>query len=164
MDRYLAAADTLPVSDRPAGRALLAVVPHAGYLYSGESAGRLYGLLERRAPKRVFILAPNHRTPLHAAALPEADAFATPLGEVPVDAAAVERLAAAPAFCVDERAHAAEHAIEIQLPFLQRLWPDQRFAIVPILVPHLDERSRTEAARALAAVCGGDSLVVISSD
>jgi MEMO1 family protein len=167
LDRYLEAAD--PAS-RPAGRALLAVVPHAGYVYSGESAGRLYGLLTGPPPKTVVILAPNHRTPLDLIALPEAEAFATPLGEVRINNGAVEQLAECPAFTRDDRAHAEEHAVEIQLPFLQRLWPDNTPTIVPMLVPRLNAARRDAAAGALrellpsSASSAGETLLLVSSD
>ena len=161
VDRYLVAADP---SARPAGRPLLAVVPHAGYTYSGESAGRLLGLLPQEAPQTVFILAPNHRAPLNKVALSSAQAFATPLGEVPVDYRVVRDLAGCSAFVVDDAAHANEHAVEIQLPFLQRLWPDQNPAIVPLLVPDLEPARRVEAAGALADLATEDTLLLVSTD
>ena len=148
----------------PAGRPLIALVPHAGYAYSGPTAGRLYARLRGRLPARVVILAPNHRTPLERAALSGAAAFATPLGEVPVDTEATSRLAADPAFSVDDRAHADEHAVEIQLPFLQRLRPDDPPAIVPLLVPRLPDALRRSAARALARIADDDTLLLVSTD
>lgn len=171
VDRYLGSADP---AGRPAGRPLLAVVPHAGYRYSGESAGRLYGLLAGPAPDTVIVLAPNHRTRLDRAALSGARAFATPLGEVPVAYRAVQQLAACPAFVIDDRAHEDEHAVEIQLPFLQRLWPADTPAdtpaIVPLLVPHLDPSQRSAAAAALGELIHssgtefGNTLLLVSSD
>lgn len=161
VDRYLEDADPL---QRPAGRALIAVAPHAGYVYSGPSAGRVYGLLRGPAPRRVVILAPNHRRPLRRIALDDADSYLTPLGSVPVDRDATAALASQDAFVVDPGAHASEHAVEIQLPFLQRLWPDGGFAIVPALVPSLEAGAREEAARALDAVVDVDTLVIVSSD
>ncbi len=161
VDGFLAGADP---EVRPAGRALLAVVPHAGYAYSGPCAGKAYGLLTGERPARVIILAPNHRTPLVRCALTSATAFATPLGAVPVDTEACEFLDGRPGFVRAEPAHASEHAVEIQLPFLQRLWPDDPPAIVPILVPVLDDRVRGEAASALGELWDDGTLVVISSD
>ena len=161
VDRYLAGADP---DARPAGRALLAVVPHAGYAYSGPCAGKAYGLLRADRPARVVILSPNHRTPLVRCALPGVEAFATPLGTIRVDTDACNRLAGSPGYVRAEPAHAAEHAVEIQLPFLQRLWPEDPPAIVPVLVPRLDDRVRTEAAVALAELWDERTLVVVSSD
>jgi AmmeMemoRadiSam system protein B/AmmeMemoRadiSam system protein A len=161
VDRYLAAADT---NKRPAGRLRVAVVPHAGYTYSGAVAGALYGLLRGEAIARVFLLAPcHHRGRMPHIALSDADAFATPLGEVPLDRSAVARLAQHAPFVVDEGAHRDEHAVEIQLPFLQRsLAPG--FQIVPLLVPPLDKTRREEASAALAAERRGGDLVLVSTD
>ncbi len=161
VDGFLAQAQA---GQRPAGRPLVAVVPHAGYAYSGPTAGRVYGLLRGDAPRRAVILAPNHRAPLSRPALSGADAFATPLGQTPVDTAAVALLAADGACAVDDRAHAAEHAVEIQLPFLQRLWPDAAPAIVPVLVPPLEPARREAAARALGRLLDDGTLLVVSTD
>lgn len=158
--KYLEGAD--PAS-RPVGRPVLAVVPHAGYAYSGPTAGRLYGLLAGESYDQVFILAPSHRTRLSRIALPRAEAFATPSGEVPVATDTVAALAAAPDYAVDNNAHAAEHAIEIQLPFLQHVF-GSRLRIVPLLVPSLTPEQRQAAATALAPWCDGRSLFVVSTD
>ncbi|MCB1184788.1 AmmeMemoRadiSam system protein B [bacterium] len=161
VDAFLADA---VAADRPRGRPLIAVVPHAGYLYSGATAGRLYGLLRDAAPRRVVILAPNHRVPLRRLALSGAAAYATPLGEVAVDTAAVDRLAASPAFAVDDSAHAEEHAVEIQLPLLQRTWPEAVPRIVPVLVPRLEPAVVRAAAAALGEVLDAGTLLLVSTD
>lgn len=161
VDGFLAAADA---ALRPAGRALLAIVPHAGYSYSGEAAGRLYGLLAGPVPRRVFVFAPPHRAPVRGVALSSAAAFATPLGPVPLDTEAARRLAAEPDFEIDDHAHSDEHAVEIQLPFLQRLWPDSPPPLVPALVGALPPERRAVAARALRAEMAPDDLVIVSTD
>jgi AmmeMemoRadiSam system protein B len=161
VDGFLAGADP---RQRPEGRPLLALAPHAGFSYSGATAGRLYGLLGPDAPRRVFILAPNHRAPLDRIALSGAAAFATPLGEVPVDTQTTAQLAAQDGFCIDDGAHAQEHAVEIQLPLLQRTWPAAVPAIVPMLVPRLDPATGAAAAQALSAACDADSLLLVSTD
>ncbi len=165
VDGFLAAARRAgPPAPAPAGRPWLALAPHAGYAYSGPVAARLFAALPDRPPRRLVILAPNHRARLELPALSGAAAFATPLGEVPVDAAAAGRLAAAGAFAFDDRAHRDEHAVEIQLPFLQRRSPGACPAIVPVLVPSLGDAARAAAARALAAERDPDALVLVSSD
>ena len=161
VDRCLALADP---ALRPSGRPLIAVVPHAGYSYSAPTAGKAYGLLRDSGWKRVFVLAPNHRVALDRIALSGAGAFATPLGTLPVDTTAVAALAVCPAFVVDDRAHADEHAVEIQLPFLQRLRPAAPPAVVPMLVPRLGEDRRREAAAALRAILGEEDLLLVSTD
>ncbi|MFO7652348.1 MAG: AmmeMemoRadiSam system protein B [Candidatus Krumholzibacteriia bacterium] len=160
VDGYLSGAEP---ERRPQGRAHLVVAPHAGYVYSGATAGRVYGLLRGERLGRVFVLAPSHRVRLDRVALSGAAAFATPLGEVPVDRDAVRDLAADPAFAVDDRAHEREHAVEIQLPFLQRaLAPG--FRLVPLLVPPLPAERRRAAAAALQRLRRDDDLVVVSTD
>lgn len=160
-DEFLAGADP---AVRPAGRALLAVVPHAGYVYSGSTAGKLLGLLRETPPGRIILLAPSHRVALDRIALSGAWAFATPLGTVEVDQTAVEQLDENESFTKNDRAHAEEHAIEIQLPLIQRTWPDAVPRIVPLLVPHLPAAQRREAATALADLADQDTLFLVSTD
>jgi hypothetical protein len=107
------------------------VVPHAGYMYSGHVAGAVYGTLD--LPRRFIILCPNHTGVGEPLALSREDRWLTPLGEVPVDAeltAALKR--EFPLLAEDTLAHRAEHALEVQLPFLQALVKE--FTFVPIAV------------------------------
>ncbi len=147
----------------PAGRPLLAVAPHAGYAHSGPAAGRVYRRLQEHAYDRVFILAPSHRANLREVSVSRWDAWATPLGEAAVDRQVADRLAGEPGFTSAEAAHAAEHAEEIQLPFLQTIFGD-RLRIVTLLVPPLSPPQRRRAAAALAPWCDGRSLFLVSSD
>jgi AmmeMemoRadiSam system protein B len=160
-DQFLAGADP---EHRPAGRPLLAVVPHAGYVYSGPTAGKLFGLLGENPVRRIILLAPNHRIALDRIALSGAAAFATPLGAVEVDQETVAQLAENESFTVDNRAHAQEHAIEIQLPLIQRTWPEAVPRIVPMLVPSMDPSMASKAAAALAGLAAPDTLFLISTD
>lgn len=146
-----------------AARPLLAVAPHAGYAYSGPTAGRVYRRLAPWEYDRVFILAPSHRYRLSVVSVAGCAAYATPLGEAAVDRDAAGALAGAPGFCSVAAAHAAEHAEEIQLPFLQTLY-GERLRIVPLLVPRLTEAARAAAAAALAPFADGRSLFLVSSD
>ena len=142
---------------------MIALAPHAGYEYSGAVAGKLFGLLQGREFAAVFILAPNHRAPVQRPVVSSMSAFATPLGEVPVATDVVADLVASGAFVVNDRAHAFEHAVEIQLPFLQCALPAGT-PIVPILVPHLTDQQRSEAARILEHWRDGRHLFLVSSD
>lgn len=160
VEAYLAGADP---GRAPAGTPLVALAPHAGYEYSGAVAGKVHGLLRGRAFAAVFILAPSHRAHLDRPALTSLDAFATPLGEVPIATGIVKELAASGAFVVNDRVHAFEHAVEIQLPFLQCALPAAT-PIVPILVPHLGARRREDAARVLERWRDGRHLFLVSSD
>jgi MEMO1 family protein len=157
VDALLANA-TVPAGPFP--KALIA--PHAGYVYSGPVAASAYArwLPLRDAVSRVILLGPSHRVSFPGLALPEAGAFATPLGTVPVDAEAVRVLAALPQVGVLEAAHRHEHALEVQLPFLQSVLG--RFSLVPLLV---GRAGFEEVCHALDAVWGGpETRIVISSD
>ncbi|MEN8006074.1 MAG: AmmeMemoRadiSam system protein B [Candidatus Krumholzibacteriota bacterium] len=160
-DGFIAGADP---GVRPAGRPLLAVVPHAGYVYSGPTAGKLFGLLRDTPVRRVFILAPNHRVALDRIALSGAAAYATPLGAVELDQAAIRQLEANESFTVNNQAHAQEHAVEIQLPLMQRTWPEAVPRIVPLLVPSMPPDVAREAAAALARLADDGTLFLVSSD
>jgi AmmeMemoRadiSam system protein B len=149
----------------PPGRPVVLMVPHAGYAYSGRVAGRGWGLLRDLVSgyRRIVILAPNHHAALARISTPRWDAYATPLGEVPLDRAACARVAHNASFTEDTHAHAREHAEEIQLPLLQSLTADPP-PIVPLLVPRLSRALRYVAAEALAPWCDGDTLFVVSTD
>ena len=138
------------------------IVPHAGYIYSGSIAATAYATLRERCDtiKRVVLLGPAHRVPVRGLVLPGANRFDTPLGSVAIDHQAVQIVAALPqvATCID--AHAQEHALEVQLPFLQYLLTD--FTVLPLVV---GIASAEEVAEVLEQVWGGDeTLIVISSD
>jgi len=138
------------------------IVPHAGYVYSGPVAASAYGPLRRFGDRisRVVLLGPTHRVAVRGLALPRANAFATPLGEIPLDADAVTALRALPQVCTSDEAHALEHSLEVHLPFLQRVLP--RFTLVPLAV---GDASTLEVAQALNTIWGGEeTLIVISSD
>jgi len=138
------------------------IVPHAGYLFSGPTAGQAYARLRRFAEsiERVVVVGPAHTVWIEGLAVSSCDGFATPLGVVPVDAELRRRVLALSQVKIDDRAHAGEHAIEVQLPFLQRVLRD--FAILPLVA---GEASPTQVAEVLDAVWGGDeTLIVVSSD
>jgi AmmeMemoRadiSam system protein B len=121
----------LAVNDLPElkERFVAAVVPHAGLMYSGHVAAAFYG--RAALPRRFIILCPNHTGAGHFAAINSAGAWRTPLGDVPVDAIlAAELMRHAPSLTEDWRAHAREHSLEVQLPFLQVLLGS--FTFVPI--------------------------------
>lgn len=138
------------------------VVPHAGYVYSGPIAATGYRTLApvRDTVRRVVLLGPAHYVGVRGLAVSSADAFVTPLGSVPVDAAARAVVLGLPGVVVDDRAHAPEHSLEVHLPFLQRTLTE--FAVLPLVVGAADART---VADVLDAVWGGDeTLIVVSSD
>jgi len=143
-------------------RARAVIAPHAGYVYSGAIAAHAYAAIApwRGVARRVVVAGPAHRVSVAGIAVPSVHAFATPLGRVPLDRAALERLRGLPGVEVSDRAHAQEHCIEVQLPFLQMLLGD--FELVPMVV---GDASPAEVAAALEAVWEEPhTLVVVSSD
>lgn len=159
--RFLSAVAPLARDDEPGAPKLL-VVPHAGYVYSGPVAAHAYALLEpwRDRIARVVLLGPAHRVAVRGLAAPTVAAFDTPLGAVPLDRAAIDALAGMPQVTASDVAHAQEHSLEVQLPFLQRVLG--RFTLVPLAVGHA---SASEVAEVLERLWGGDeTVVVISTD
>ncbi len=138
------------------------IVPHAGYIYSGPMAARAYVQLDgvRDTVRRVVLLGPAHRVPVPGLALPGSEAFATPLGEIGIDQEAVAALKPLRQVVVSVAAHALEHSLEVQLPFLQSVLGP--FKLLPLAV---GDASPGEVARVLDALWGGpETLIVISSD
>jgi AmmeMemoRadiSam system protein B len=146
--------------ERAAPKAIIA--PHAGYIYSGPVAASVYALLApaRSRISRVVLLGPTHRVAVKGLALPGCTAFATPLGKVDIDTAAVDALVRLPQVTVNAQAHALEHSLEVHVPFLQVVL--ERFTLVPLAVGHA---SAQEVAEVLDLLWGGpETLVVVSSD
>ncbi len=146
----------------PKLRAIGCVVPHAGYLYSGHVAGAVYERLE--LTQRYIILCPNHTGAGHPLALMQDGAWRTPLGNAPIDQKLADLLLKAfPLLNVDSYAHRAEHALEVQLPFLQVL--DRDFQFVPIVIG----TARLDVLRALGESIAksiedlGERVMVIAS-
>ena len=138
------------------------IAPHAGYVYSGAVAAEAYARLAaaRDAITRVVLVGPAHRMPFRGIAASGAEAFATPLGAVPVDARATARLMPLPHVVVLNEAHRLEHSLEVQLPFLQRMLGD--FRVVPLVV---GDATGKQVAEALALLWGGpETLIIVSSD
>lgn len=154
--RYLAEARQFAY--RP--KALIA--PHAGYIYSGPIAASAYRLLEplRGRIERVVLLGPAHRVWVAGLALPACAAFDTPLGAIPLDVEAMARIADLPQVEIRDDAHALEHALEVQLPFLRHVLGT--FKLVPLVV---GGASAEAVAQVLERLWGGDeTLIVVSSD
>jgi len=144
----------------PPPKALIA--PHAGYIYSGPVAGSAYARLRQVAAqiRRVVVLAPSHRVAFRGIAASPADSFETPLGEIQVDSAAVKKALQLPQVNQVPQAFDGEHALEVQLPFLQEVLDD--FLLVPLIV---GEAEAQEVAEVLEQLWGGEeTLIVISSD
>ncbi len=153
VEGYIAAAE-VEVSENIKG----AVVPHAGYMYSGKVAAHVYASLPET--KTFVIIGPNHHGVGSAVAV-SSDIWSTPLGEVEVDKDIVDALP--PNISRDETAHQYEHSIEVQLPFLQVRFSD--FKIVPICMGLQDEKTAKDVGAALTdALKNRDTIIVASSD
>ena len=159
IDDFLAQAPK-PAPGAPVPKALIA--PHAGYVYSGPVAAHAYALVApaRGRISRVVLMGPSHRVAFRGIATCGADAWATPLGTVAIDRAAVDRLAALPMVGTLDKAHAAEHSLEVHLPFLQATLGE--FQLVPLVA---GETPREVVAAVLEEAWGGpETLVVVSTD
>jgi AmmeMemoRadiSam system protein B len=138
------------------------VAPHAGYIYSGTTAGAAYAAVSARRDEieRVVLLGPSHRVGFSGIASSGASVFETPLGPVTVDRDAVTALTTAGLAREFEGAHDDEHSLEVQLPFIKTVFPSAH--IVPLLAGDEDWQA---CERVLAALWGKDeTLIVISSD
>ena len=140
------------------------IVPHAGYMYSGHVAGAVYKALQM--PRRFILLGPRHYPRGEALAILSDGAWLTPLGEAKIDTAlAMELKRACPILREDAVAHRSEHALEVQLPFLQRLAPG--FTFVPVALGTDRFAALEELGRAVSEVVAAQAepvLVIASSD
>ena len=138
------------------------IAPHAGYVYSGPTAAAAFATLCGTAQtlERIVLIGPAHHVAIRGIALPTVDAFDTPLGRVPVDRAASHAITDLPFVSLNDTAHAPEHALEVELPFLQIVLPS--FSLLPLVVGDATAR---EVAQVLARLWyGPETLLVISSD
>ncbi|HEX2492714.1 MAG TPA: AmmeMemoRadiSam system protein B [Steroidobacter sp.] len=138
------------------------IVPHAGYVYSGIIAASAYAHVaaQRGTVRRIVLVGPSHRTYLRGACAPGADAFETPLGEIPVDRELRQTLLRRGDVLQSDQPHATEHCLEVQLPFLQLAL--SRFTLLPLL---FGDASVEYVASVLEEVWGErDTLILASSD
>jgi hypothetical protein len=157
---HLGRALAQPAGTSAVPKALIA--PHAGYVYSGPIAASAYARLAagRDTIRRVVLFGPTHRVPVRGLALPSVGAFATPLGTVRVDREAAAAARALPQVCESDAAHAFEHSLEVQLPFLQAVLGE--FSIVPFAV---GDATPGEVSEVIDLLWGGpETLIVVSSD
>jgi AmmeMemoRadiSam system protein B len=138
------------------------IAPHAGYIYSGPPAAAAFATLRDSAQllERVVLIGPAHYVALRGIALPSVDAFETPLGRVPIDQTTLSEITDLPFVSRNDAAHAPEHALEVELPFLQTILPS--FSLLPLVV---GETTAREVAEVLSRLWSGpETVLVISSD
>ena len=165
MDNMLAQASQPPISDP-----ILAVIaPHAGYQFSGPVAAYTYAALKGRRFSRVVVIAPSHYEAFDFTSVYEGDAYATPLGAIPVDKVFTKQLVNMnPTIQLSSQGHVptrkgAEHALEVELPWLQRVLGD--FQLVPVVMGDQSyEGSRALGVALAKLIKGSDTLIVASSD
>jgi AmmeMemoRadiSam system protein B len=153
-----------PADAKPAAkiRALGCVVPHAGYMYSGHVAGAVYRRLE--LPQRTIILCPNHTGMGEPLAIMSRGAWRTPLGDAVIDEALADELKRAmPLLSEDGDAHRSEHALEVQLPFLQVLTPGFRFVPIAVGTSNFEVLSALGVAIGNVLAAPNDRVLVIAS-
>jgi AmmeMemoRadiSam system protein B len=153
---FLAGAD---VEARPASLGVIA--PHAGYMYSGAVAAKAFASLESSTDRfrRAIVLGPAHFVPFKGIAAPSHRAFATPFGDMPVDTEAVRSLADEALIVMDDEPHAPEHALEVELPFVQAL-----FGAIPIIPLLFGFTSAEAIAAVITRLWTEDTLLIVSSD
>ncbi|BBL70066.1 AmmeMemoRadiSam system protein B [Methylogaea oryzae] len=154
---FLAVAPTDPLGPPKA-----IIAPHAGYVYSGPVAASVYAQLRAAADRisRVVLLGPSHRVAFRGIAASSADYFATPLGSVPLDRAALDTLSDLPFVHILDQAHGQEHSLEVHLPFLQEVL--KCFSLVPLVA---GDAPPEQIAAVLERLWGGEeTLIVVSSD
>lgn len=157
IDGFLAAA----VPARPAAPIVALIVPHAGYIYSGKTAALGYKLVQGSDFETVVILGPTHRVDFRGASIWPEGAFETPLGAAEVDAEAARALAKATGFRFIPEAHAEEHSVEVQVPFVQRALPKAR--IVPVVIGRPEETTLKSLAAGLAELAKTRRILVVAS-
>jgi len=140
------------------------VLPHAGYIYSGATAASGVSLLQQGEWKTVVVVSPSHREYFDGVSVYPGDAYRTPLGKIPINSGLRTRLLEETTLITASlQGHGAEHAIEVQLPFLQYALGD--FSLVPIVIGNQTPIYCYEVGRALSAVCDrGECLLVASTD
>ncbi len=165
VDGLLAGAQVAPVQ----GQLWAIISPHAGYPYSGAVAAQAYALVKGQRYRRVVVISPSHYESFGFASIYDGDAYATPLGQVAVDKSFAAKLAgASPLLKLSSRGHTSsgdrpEHALEVQLPFLQRALGD--FQLVPIVMGEQSyEVSRALGVALAKFISVPDTLIVASSD
>lgn len=147
-----------PASNR---RPLAIIAPHAGYIYSGEVAGQAYATAAGIDYETVIIIAPAHHVGFEGCSVDDFDFLETPLGAAAVDKDVVRILQKEPMFGFIPKAHAAEHALEVQVPFIQRTLP--RAKIVPIIMGTQDGATARSLAEVLVRISKSKKILVVAS-
>jgi len=157
--------EKVPAPDPAETAGLIAVVvPHAGFAYSGFAAAHAYKWLQQRKPKRILMIGPSHYAAFRGISFGDFESYETPLGRVAVDTAGRKILEACPLVGFHPEAHGKEHSLDIQIPFLQVIFPASPPSIVPLLVGRLEEEDYPVLARCINKLLDKETVLVVSSD
>jgi hypothetical protein len=164
VDEMLSSADVPSVEYPVSGL----IAPHAGYVYSGHVAAHAYAMLRDSQTKRVVVISPSHLESFEGASIYDGDAYETPLGRIEVDEEFADRLANShPKLYRSSKGHESrrmgrgEHALEVQLPFLQRVLDS--FTLVPIIMGNQEYATCRALGKSLAELIGNDRTVIVAS-
>jgi AmmeMemoRadiSam system protein B/AmmeMemoRadiSam system protein A len=157
VDRYLRSADQPPLPVAP----VAVIVPHAGYVYSGPVAAHAYRALRGMDFDTVVVVGPSHRSAFRGISVMDAETFRTPLGDIPVDSALVRELLRGPDTSWRPEAHAREHSLEVQVPFLQRALG--KFSLVLAVVGNLSPAAEKAFIETLARARGSKRILLVAS-
>lgn len=152
------------------GKLVGLILPHAGYVFSGPVVtwGMRRLSLEKPLPERFLLLGPKHTHYGAKAAISAADSWTTPLGDVPINSALREALLATGRFQADDEAHAFEHSLEVEIPFLQKLYAKNPFSVTPIALQYCSFADCQKWGEAIGSCLAdprfSDVRVIVSSD
>ena len=137
------------------------IVPHAGYVYSGQTAAHAYKQIQGEKIHTVIILAPSHRHGFTGASIYLKGGYRTPLGIVPINESMADRMCSLTGYSFLPAAHDREHAIEVQIPFIQKTIPGAR--IVPVVIGVPNKETIQNLSRALGEMIKDDGIIVLAS-
>jgi MEMO1 family protein len=149
------------------GKIRALIVPHAGHVYSGQTAAYAYALVQGSPYETVIIIGPSHHFGFHGCSIYPGEGFATPLGTARIDSALAEAISKAGGFTFVPEAYfvpgaeVQEHSVEVQIPFIQKVLPDAK--IVPILMGYQTKPTIQALASALEKACAGKNVLVVAS-
>jgi hypothetical protein len=144
------------------GSVIALIVPHAGYIYSGLTAAHAYKLIENRSYDTVIVLSPSHREYFRGVSIYNGDAYRTPLGDIPIDTALRDELVRDDDLIIaSDEGHISEHAVEVQLPFLQKVLSD--FKILPVVVGDQQREVCFHLSDKLANILPGKNILLVAS-
>ncbi|MFC2158875.1 AmmeMemoRadiSam system protein B [Acidobacteriota bacterium] len=152
---------TAEKSPRIQGKILALIAPHAGYPYSGKTAALAYSQVRDKSFDSVVILSPSHQHGFNGASIYSAGSYETPLGNVAVDTDLAERISQRTGFKYISKAHIYEHAVEVQLPFIQKVLPLAK--IVPIVMGLPNKKTIVLLAEALSEIVKDNNVLIVAS-